>query len=246
MNSLDIPRKCVVLRGGEEFWMEASKADALSLAIQNNTAPKLIKFEEEVFNVADITGILTPAKMDERSKLKRGMWRCPEGYWHGRFAFQEKDNGGQCDCEETFGNQVLKSGSFEKWAEYARYRQQRKADEIDKTAAPLLEERVKIEKSIELGKQALNMTYEQMVIWKLQHVGKSLNLANIESQITKMEEKIKKIDESLTSLRIDKKIETTDFFSSIIECELTDPESMYPMTQQQVLDFKDFLEKQVW
>ena len=125
MNNLDIPRKCVLLRGGEEFWMEAGKAETLSRAIQDNTAPKFVKFEEDMFNVADITGIFTPTMMAERSKIKRGLWRCEAaGVWHKKFE--------ECECRFSLGNKILRVGSFENWIAVMRRNLEQETAEADK------------------------------------------------------------------------------------------------------------------
>lgn len=89
---LDILRKCVLVRGGLEIWIEAEKADRLYDTIKNPQSPKYIKIDEQVINTFEIIGIMTPDAMEERQRRKNGQWKCMKGNWH--------DKGNVCECSE--------------------------------------------------------------------------------------------------------------------------------------------------
>lgn len=246
MNDLDIPRRCVVLRNGIEIWMPAEKAEELSMLLLDGNPTRFMKFENTVFNVADVTGIFTPSEMQEREMLKGNFWKCPQGEWHGRFDFSDK--GRKCDCPQTFGNQVLSAGSFEEWAESARDRQQEKADEIDRSIARLKEQYAEGKKSIEILKNKEpepDLAVEEMVEWVKAHRRMYVK-PDREAQIKSMKGAIEGIPESIKIFEFRKDTETIWFFSNIADFGLGDPAQTYPMTPQQVLDFRDFLKKQVW
>lgn len=88
----DIIRKCVLVRGGLEIWIEADKADNLYEAIKSPNAPKYIKIDNQVINTFEIIGIMTPEAMEERQRRKNGQWKCMKNRWH--------DKGQGCECTE--------------------------------------------------------------------------------------------------------------------------------------------------
>lgn len=92
----DIIRKCVLVRGGLEIWIDATKADQLYEAIKSPNAPKYIKIEGQVINTFEIIGVLTSDAMEERQRRKNGQWKCMKGNWH------EKNRVCECpDYKET-------------------------------------------------------------------------------------------------------------------------------------------------
>lgn len=88
----DIIRKCVLVRGGLEIWIDASKADNLYEAIKSPQAPKYIKVEGQVINTFEIIGIMTADAMEEKQRRKNGQWKCLKGTWH--------EKGNVCECRE--------------------------------------------------------------------------------------------------------------------------------------------------
>ena len=88
----DILRKCVLVRGGLEIWIDATKADALYEAIKSPTAPKYIKIEGQVINTFEVIGILTPDAMEDKQRRKNGQWKCNKNTWH--------EKGQICSCVE--------------------------------------------------------------------------------------------------------------------------------------------------
>lgn len=88
----DILRKCVLIRGGLEVWIDSDKADGLYEAIKSPTSPKFIKLNNQVINTFEIIGIMTPEAMEERQRRKNGQWKCMKNRWH--------DKGQGCECTE--------------------------------------------------------------------------------------------------------------------------------------------------
>lgn len=83
--SLARPQKCVIIRGGFEIWVDVEKANRLQDTLQNLTSHLFITWGDDQFNTADVTGIFSPATMDERTRRKNGQWQCQAGEWHDRF-----------------------------------------------------------------------------------------------------------------------------------------------------------------
>lgn len=86
----DILRKCVLVRGGLEIWIENERAEKLLELIKSPNSPKYVTINGESINTFEILGIVTPQAMEERSRRKNGQWKCMKGIWH------EKSQGCQC------------------------------------------------------------------------------------------------------------------------------------------------------
>ena len=86
----DIIRKCVIIRGGIEIWIETERADRLAKALAEPNAPKFITIEGQYVNTFEILGIFSAAAMEEKNRRRNGQWKCEKGNWH------EKAQG--CSC----------------------------------------------------------------------------------------------------------------------------------------------------
>lgn len=84
------PRKCVVLRGGFEVWVDANKAEKLQSTLENLTAHFFVRWEGQSFNTADIVGVFTAEITEERTRRRNGQWQCQQSKWH--------DRGEKCFC----------------------------------------------------------------------------------------------------------------------------------------------------
>ena len=84
--------RCVLLRNGVEIWAEEERMAGLIQTIQNIKESKFVSYDGEIFNTADITGIFTPATMDDYTRIKNKQWKCKRGTWHN---YREP-----CDCPE--------------------------------------------------------------------------------------------------------------------------------------------------
>jgi len=78
----DIIRKCVLIRGGLEIWIESDRADKLMEALKRSDAPRFISIEGQSINTFEILGIFTPDAMEDRQRRKNGQWKCMKGRWH--------------------------------------------------------------------------------------------------------------------------------------------------------------------
>lgn len=86
----DILRKCVIIRGGIELWIDTDRADRLAEALKSASAPKFIDVDGQYVNTFEILGIFTAASIEEKNRRRNGQWKCNKGNWH------EKAQG--CGC----------------------------------------------------------------------------------------------------------------------------------------------------
>ena len=84
MNELTKNLVCVCLRNGAEIWVEMEKAEALEKLLTETTGKPFVKFGDEVFNTADVVGILSAKTMEATTRRKNGEWQCKYGKWHGK------------------------------------------------------------------------------------------------------------------------------------------------------------------
>jgi len=91
MNEISKQLVCIVLRNGAEIWIEKERAENLIKALENITQSKFINFNGELFNTADVVGILSAQTMEEIILRKRGQWKCQHNNWHDKFK--------KCDCK---------------------------------------------------------------------------------------------------------------------------------------------------
>lgn len=87
----DIQRKCVLIRGGLEIWIESDRADKLIEGLKRQDAPRFISIEGQSINTFEILGVFTPGAMEDRQRRKNGQWKCMKGNWH--------DKGNICECK---------------------------------------------------------------------------------------------------------------------------------------------------
>lgn len=88
----DILRKCVLLSGGLEIWIEADRADKLTEALKTGNAPKFISLEGNLINTFEIKGVFSPPYMEDLHRRKNGQWKCQKGTWH--------DKNKICECPD--------------------------------------------------------------------------------------------------------------------------------------------------
>lgn len=88
-NLPDIPKVCVLLRGGIELWIDAERRDALEARLKDSSV-RFIKLDNQTVNTFEVLGIFTPDAIEERRRRKNGQWTCKAGSWH--------DKGDECSC----------------------------------------------------------------------------------------------------------------------------------------------------
>jgi hypothetical protein len=88
----DIPRKCVLISGGMEIWVEVERAEKLCDALKQGNAPKFISLDGQLINTFEVKGVFTAQAMEELHRRKNGQWKCSKGIWH--------DKGKGCECKE--------------------------------------------------------------------------------------------------------------------------------------------------
>jgi len=74
----------IVLRNGVEIWTEKDRAENLIRLLINLDKNKFVKFDNELFNTADIVGIFSASVMEEVIRRKNGQWQDSKGEWHDR------------------------------------------------------------------------------------------------------------------------------------------------------------------
>lgn len=82
--TLDIQRKCVVMRSGMEFWISLDEAQKLEAILMKSEHHKFIAIAGETINTADLAGIFAPITLDDYHRQKRGYWKCDFDKWHPR------------------------------------------------------------------------------------------------------------------------------------------------------------------
>jgi len=81
---------CVQMRSGVEIWVEADRAISLQNALESISSSKFIRFDDQTFNSADITGIFSAKTMEDFTRRKNGQWKCSNSAWHDKHT--------KCDC----------------------------------------------------------------------------------------------------------------------------------------------------
>lgn len=88
----DIIRKCVLLSGGMEIWIEAERAEKLADALRLGNTPKFLSLEGQLINTFEVRGVFTASAMEEQHRRKNGQWKCMKGNWHEKAQV--------CECKE--------------------------------------------------------------------------------------------------------------------------------------------------
>ena len=73
------------MRNGIQIWFEKQTAENLIKTLSGIKESKFIKFKNQIFNTADITGIFTANTIEEYNRLRRGQWQDKFGGWHDKF-----------------------------------------------------------------------------------------------------------------------------------------------------------------
>lgn len=78
----DVIRKCVLIAGGLEIWVEEDRANKLAEALKSGNAPKYLSVENQLINTFEIRGVFTAQAMEDLHRRKNGQWKCQKGTWH--------------------------------------------------------------------------------------------------------------------------------------------------------------------
>lgn len=97
--------QCIVMRNGIKIWVEYERLQKLQEVLASITGSKFIKFDDQIINTADITGIYNAPVLEDWQREKNGEWKCRLNNWHQR--------GEKCLCI-----------SEEKQKERAKYREE--------------------------------------------------------------------------------------------------------------------------
>jgi hypothetical protein len=100
---------CILMRSGVEIWVEADRAENLKTSIEASKQSMFVRYENQLLNTADISGIYTADVMADLTRKKNGEWKCRQAVWH---QYRTK-----CDCavddwferESKKTDQMLKS-----------------------------------------------------------------------------------------------------------------------------------------
>jgi len=82
MNLPALQERCVIIRGGIEFWVSQESATKLERALKSPTLPRFIEIKGQHVNTYEIVGIFTPEAMEEKRRRANGQWTCKWGKWH--------------------------------------------------------------------------------------------------------------------------------------------------------------------
>lgn len=99
MNEIAKRQMCLLIRGNLEIWIDEDRADKVKMAMKID---KYVEINGSTIATFDITGILTPEHMEEKTRRANGQYKCSKGNWH--------DKGQKCECRQTKG---LKKGFVE-------------------------------------------------------------------------------------------------------------------------------------
>jgi len=75
---------CLLLRNGIQIWLEEEQIGKLNSILTGSSESKIIKFDGQFFNTADITGIFSAETMQDYNRHRRGQWQDKFGGWHDR------------------------------------------------------------------------------------------------------------------------------------------------------------------
>lgn len=84
--------QCILIRGDIEIWLENKRIENLKRELETLNENRFVEVDGSVINTADLVGIFSAEKMEEKTRRKNGEWRCKYGEWHSR--------GEKCTCYE--------------------------------------------------------------------------------------------------------------------------------------------------
>lgn len=87
-----LDQMCIVMRGGLEMWVSKDRAEKIKTLMESQ---KYIEIDGSTIATFDITGILTPQHMEEKTRKTNGQYKCLKGNWHDRYQ--------NCDCRTKKG-----------------------------------------------------------------------------------------------------------------------------------------------
>lgn len=91
MNELVNKQLCVLVRGGLELWIDASREAELEKVLADSSK-RFIRINSQLVNPFEILGVFTPEVMEDRKRRANGQWHCMKGRWH--------EKGASCQCRE--------------------------------------------------------------------------------------------------------------------------------------------------
>lgn len=91
MTHIQKPKRCVLIRGEVELWVDEEKVAAVEQALADSSK-RYIRINGQLINTFEVVGIFTPEVVEERLRRKNGQWKCQKNQWH--------DRGQQCHCRE--------------------------------------------------------------------------------------------------------------------------------------------------
>lgn len=86
-------QKCLVVKGGLQIWLDEERADRVEQALQTHSGAGFLPIDGRLININEVSGIYTPADLEEMTRRKNGEWQCKKGKWHER---NEK-----CECNRV-------------------------------------------------------------------------------------------------------------------------------------------------
>lgn len=71
------------MRNGIEIWVENDRLNKIK-GILDRGIVRFMEIDGQYVNCADVSGIFTPAYMEDRTRRKNGEWQCKSERWHMR------------------------------------------------------------------------------------------------------------------------------------------------------------------
>jgi hypothetical protein len=89
MNEIANQQMCVLIRGNIEIWVSKARGAKIKELMESQ---KYIEIDGSTIATFDITGIVTPEHMEEKTRRANGEYKCLKGTWHDKFE--------KCGCRE--------------------------------------------------------------------------------------------------------------------------------------------------
>lgn len=72
---------CVLLRNRVEIWIDQERLPAIERALETKAHFEL---DGSIIAASEVSGVFTPAHMEEYKRVQQGQWKCRWGHWHDR------------------------------------------------------------------------------------------------------------------------------------------------------------------
>lgn len=90
MSKLTDKTHCVLLKNGDQIWVNAERSGKLKQLLLNAQGTAFVDIDGKLISTSLIAEIMSATDYADFSHTKRGEWKCNFGEWHSKFD--------KCEC----------------------------------------------------------------------------------------------------------------------------------------------------